>query len=334
MRLKFLSLYLNIGLLGLLALMLFGAFYPSRTNASDPTSILVNVVPENPAPGDNTTITLNSYANNLDSVLISWSVNGKVVSSGTGKKSFSVTAPGAGSEVVVIASVSLPDGTVDTRIIIRPAVMVLLWQAEDSYVPPFYKGKAFPAPDSKVKVVAMPEVKNGSQIVNPANMVYAWKQDYNNNQDGSGYGKNSFSYTNDYLDNSNNIDVVASTTDQKYSSEANINIVTYQPKIEFYKNDPNMGTLWEQALSDGHTISGDEIMEAAPYFISPKDIRIPSLVWNWFINDNMVNTFGFRKNLMSLKVQPGISGTSKIRLEISNNNKIFETASKEINVNF
>jgi len=33
--------------------------------------------------------------------------------------------------------------------------MVLLWQADDSYVPPFYEGKALPSPNSEIKVVAM-----------------------------------------------------------------------------------------------------------------------------------------------------------------------------------
>jgi hypothetical protein len=212
--------------------------------------------------------------------------------------------------------------------------MVLLWQAEDSYVPPFYKGKALPTPDSKVKVVAMPEVKNGTQMVNPINMVYVWKQDYTNNQDGSGYGKNFFTYTNDYLDNSNNVSVTASTTDQQYSSGASINIGTYQPKIEFYKDDANLGTLWENTLPDGHAIQGDEVMEAAPYFISPQDLRIPSLTFSWFINDAAIAVNVFNKNLMPLKVQPGTSGTSIIRLEINNDDKIFETASKEISVSF
>ena len=213
--------------------------------------------------------------------------------------------------------------------------MVLLWQANDSYVPPFYKGKALPSPDSNVKVVAMPEIKSGSQMVNPSNMVYAWTQDYTNSQEASGYGKNSFTYRSDYLENLNSISVVASTIDQKYSSEASINIGMTQPKIVFYKNDANLGTIWEQALSDGHRIQGDEVIEAAPYFISPKDIRIPTLTWNWSINDNSVNIVDYlRQNLIPLKVQAGVSGTSKIKLEVNNRDKIFVTASKEINVEF
>ncbi len=53
----------------LLTLALFGIFLPLETFAQS-SDILVNVVPENPSPYEDTSITLNSYANNLDSVLI------------------------------------------------------------------------------------------------------------------------------------------------------------------------------------------------------------------------------------------------------------------------
>ena len=104
--------------------------------------------------------------------------------------------------------------------------------------------------------------------------------------------------------------MTASTVDQKYSSEGSIDIGTTQPKILFYKNDANLGTIWEQALSDGHKIQGDEVIEAAPYFISPKDIRIPTLTWDWSINDSLISVLGFRPNLIPLKVQEGTSVTT------------------------
>jgi hypothetical protein len=308
---------------------------PSRANAASPDDTLVNIVPQNPAPNQNTSITLSSFVNNLDSVLITWAVNGKNASSGIGKKTFLVNAPALGGETDVTATIAFPDGIVEKKIAIRPSAMVLLWQADDSYVPPFYKGKAMPSPSSEVKVVAMPEIKIGSGMVDPKNMLYAWKLDFTNNQDGSGFGKNSFIYTNDYLDNSNNVEVTASTLDQSESSDASIDIGTTQPKILFYKNDPSLGTIWQQALANGHKVVGTEIMQAAPYFISPKDIRIPSLVWNWSINDDAVNIADeFNPNLLPLAVQTGVSGTSKIDLSISNSFKIFETANREINVQF
>jgi hypothetical protein len=328
MKLRFLLLYLVI------ILVVIGGFSPFKANASSPDTILVNIAPQNPAPGENVTITLNSYVDNLNAILISWSVNGKSMLSGVGKKSFSVNAPAAGAQTTVVATIKLPDGDINTTMIIKSSVMVLLWQADDSYVPPFYKGKALPSPQSEVKVVAMPEIRSGSQTVNSTNLVYNWKQDYTNNTDGSGYGKNSFTYVNDYLDSSNNIDVTASTTDQTSSSEASLDIGTYQPKILFYKNDANLGTIWEQAISDGYKINGDTILQAAPYFISPGDIRIPTLTWSWSINNNPVAIQGYQQNLMPLKVQSGVSGTSKIDLQINNTYKVFENVSKGININF
>ena len=302
--------------------------------AVEPSSILVNMAPENPAPLENTVISLKSFSANLDSILISWFINGKNVSSGIGKKSFSVTAPTIGSETSIFVSIFLPDGKIEKRIVIRPSVMVLLWQANDSYVPPFYKGKALPVADSEIKVVAMPEIKTVGGLIDSKNMTYSWKKDYNNMSEDSGYGKNFFIYINDYLENSNNIGVIASTTDQKYSSEANINIGIALPKILFYKKDNGLGTIWEQTLKDRHKIQDDEVIVAAPYFITPKDIRNPTLIFNWLINNNPINIQNFPKNLIPLRTQAGISGVSSLKLQIENKNKIFQTASKEINIEF
>ncbi len=316
--------------------LLIGAFLLLGTtaNAQSSSSILVNIVPPYPAPNENTSITLKSFVYNLDSVLITWSVDGKVSASGTGRKSFSVNAPEAGKEINVVAATHLPDGIMETKITIRPSVMVLLWQANDSFVPPFYKGKALPTPDSEVKVVAMPEIRTAAGLADSRNMTYAWKKDYTNNVDGSGYGKNFFVYTNDYLDDSNNISVTATTLDQQYSNQASIDIGMAEPKILLYKNDSTLGTIWEKTLENTHSIQGPEVIEAAPYFISPKEIRTPSLIWSWFINDNPVTLTTFKKNSMPLQAEEGKHGTSKLRLEIENQYKIFQSVNKEINIEF
>ena len=328
MESRFLLLYL------IAAVAVSGFLMPWKAAAVSPSSILVDVSPQNPAPAEKVNISVSSYASNLDSVNISWLVGGKVVSSGIGQKSFSVSAPEAGKDLRVVAKVALPDGTIEKVINIRPNVMVLLWQATDSYVPPFYRGKALPTPGSEVRVVAIPEIKSGEQTLSPKNLVYAWKKDYTNDQNASGYGKDYFTYVNDYLDDSNNISVIASTTDQKLSSQATQDIGTFQPKIVFYKNDLAMGILWEQALENGHNINGEEILAAIPYYISPKNLWVPSLSWIWSINDIYIEVAGVRQNVLPLKVQDGISGLSKIKLEVSNKYKLFETAQREITVQF
>lgn len=327
MKMRFLLLCL-ITVLGVIS------FLPFVTAAQSSSSILVNLSPESPSPNETVNITLNSYAVNLDSVLISWLVNNKNVSSAIGKKSFSTTAGAAGSEIVVLARISLPEGLVEKKITIKPASMVLLYQATDSFVPPFYKGKALPTSGSEIKVVAMPEVRTSSGWANSKNMAYSWEKDYTVSSNDSGFGKNYFIFINDYLENFNNIEATATTLDQKYSSSANISIGAVNPKILFYKIDDTLGTLWNRIVEDGYKVEGSETLVAIPYFISPLNLLHPNLVWNWFINDNMIYTPTYRKNLIPLQVQSGVSGTSRIRLEIENKSKIFQTANKEINLQF
>lgn len=316
---------------------MFGLFsfgFPATAQAVSASSIFLSVAPENPNPYEEVTLTLNSYSNNLDTALINWFVNGKNTASQIGKKSFTTKVGANSSETVVNALISLPDGKVEKKVTLRPSTLTLLWQAEDSYVPPFYKGKALPLPDSKIKIVAVPEIRSGGNLINPKNMAYSWKKNYSNEQGASGYGKNSFVYNNDYLESSDTINVLATTVDQKYSTEGTIVVRPANSKILFYKKDNELGTLWEKAIGNNYRITQDEILLAVPYFISPKNPQNPILTWSWSINGSPVYLSGLTKNLIPLKVQSGVSGMSKLRVEIENKYKIFQTVSKEINIQF
>lgn len=308
--------------------------FPLGAGAASPSSVFVRVAPENPAPNEEVTITLGSYSQNLDSVSISWSVNGKTAATGIGQKSFSIQAPAAGVEMGIAANIALPDGNLEKLVRIRPTVMALLWQANDAYTPPFYKGKALPIAESSVKIVAIPEIKSGSGTVSPKNMVYAWKKNYSNDPSASGYGKDYYILDNDYLEDRNNVSVTASTTDGKYSSAANANLNTFEPKMLFYKSDSELGTIWEHALQNGHKIEGEEIIEAAPYFISPGNIRTPSFTWAWSINGTYVSTTGIRKNVLPVRAESGTTGASRIKLEVHNKYKLLTSVAKEIRIEF
>jgi len=323
------ALFINLFML-VAMFFLFG----NTSQAVSPSAISVNVAPANPAPYENVTITLSSFAANLDSVNIEWIMDGSTALSGIGKKSFSLNAKAANVDTKIEVRIFLPDGEINKNITIRPGVMILLWQANDSYVPPFYKGKALPTPGSEIKVVAMPEISVNKKLVNSKNMTYAWKQNYNNMQSSSGYGKNFFTFINDYLEGSDNVSVVASTVDQQSSSESNISINTTNPEIFFYKKDTAMGTLWEKELSNNHTIIGEEVIVAEPFFISPRDYRRPDLLFYWSIGNRSVSVPNYLKNIMPIKAGENASGTTKIKLEIENTDKIYQTAKKEININF
>lgn len=307
----------------------------SRATAQqESTSILMNIIPSNPNPGEDVSITLSSYAENLDIATITWFVDGKNALSGVGEKSFLLKAPNLGSETKVTAKIKMAYEETQVSTTISPSQMVLLWQATDSYVPPFYKGKALPAPDSFIKVVAMPEIKIGSLQIDPKKLTYVWQRDFSNIPTGSGYGKNYFIFKNDYLKSSDNIKVIAYTTDQKYSSEKSIYIQPFEPFINFYTKNIDLGILWENSLSNNYFINESDIIVAEPYFISPKDIRKPELEFSWRINNNSVSINEDERNILPISVEEGTSGSSKIKLEIDNIQKLLRTISKEINISF
>lgn len=318
---------------------LFGYIGTHKAFAVSANDISVDVSPNNPQPHVNTTISISSYLANLDSVMITWSLDGKIVASGSGigRKTFSFDSGAQGAATRVDVSISLPDGIINKRVTVTPAVMVMLWEATDSYVPPFYKGKALLSEGSEVKVVALPEIKVGVSTVSPKNMTYSWKKDYANDQNASGFGKNAFTFTTDYLENTSTISVVASTLDQKYNTEGSMSTTTTIPEIAFYRKDPILGTEREATVADGHHITsadGTETIVAVPYYISPRALNNPALVFTWHINDQMIAVDNFSKNIMPLKVEGGVSGSSKLRLDIDNSDKIFQTAMKQITINF
>ncbi|MEK7175678.1 MAG: hypothetical protein AAB693_02670 [Patescibacteria group bacterium] len=296
--------------------------------------IFINIKPENPEPLENVNVSIKSFSVNLDVVSISWFVDGKFIVSEIGKKSIPVRAGAAGSNTSVVAEISFSSGKVEKKVIISPSKIVMLWQAEDSFVPPFYKGKALASQETSIKIVALPEIKSGNELIDPKNMIYKWEKDYENVSAGADYGKNYFLYQNNYLENSENISVTASTLDQKSSAYAGIDVGMVNPKIVFYKKDEKLGNLWEKSVGDGYGVKNNDIIIAAPYFISPKEILSPLLSFSWFINDGLVNIPSYKKHLLNLNTKEGVHGKAKIKLEIENKYKLFQTANKEIGVSF
>jgi hypothetical protein len=150
----------------------------------------------------------------------------------------------------------------------------------------------------------------------------------------SGYGKNYFTFVSDYLETSNTITAKADSVDQKYSSSASIDLSMSKPKILFYRRDKKLGTLWNRSVEDGYKVTGNEVLQAAPYFLSPKELFHPNLIFNWFINDYQIPVAEINKDLIPLKVQAGTSGTSSVKLKVENLGKIFESAEKTVSLKF
>jgi chaperonin GroEL len=137
----------------------------------------IEQTPDFPSAFENVTIRLSSNATDLNRYRISWTVNGAATKSGIGERVLSVKTGAFGEAVVISATIALPAGPVTKVIRLVPEDATILWEAIDSTVPPFYKGKKLPAPEAIVKLTAIPNFRSeGGRSTSSDNAVYIWKR--------------------------------------------------------------------------------------------------------------------------------------------------------------
>lgn len=301
----------------------FGAF---KVESSD---INIETIPENPEPYSDVTIRVSSFATDLNKAGIDWVINNKTVLSGTGKTTytFKVGAPNTSTSIDV-KIIPFGGGSISRQIIVQPSEIEMLWQAVDSYTPAFYKGKALPIQEGKIKVVAFPNTVNIAKA-NKKNMVYGWSRNNSTQADASGYGKDSFTFTNNILTNTEKIKLSASSVDNTYTSVGSLEIKMANPKLIFYKKSPINGTLYDEALVGSATMTEDEMtIVAEPYFMN-RDSR--DLQYNWKINSGLIDTPNKKTELTIRPSSRG--GYATIGLSIESVTKLFQSINNNLRVN-
>jgi hypothetical protein len=316
------------------ALLFFGYSAAVSAQVRD-TDISTTVNPEMPGPIQNVDISITSFATDLDKAQIVWVLNGQIVLSGVGKKSFSFKTGESGSPSTIdigINIVGLP--AISKRIIIQPGEVDMLWEATDSYVPPFYRGKALPSQEGEIKVVAMPNIKTPSgEKLKDNDFSYNWSRNFNADPGLSGYAKRSYLFKNDYLEAEENISVSVSSVLGNYSAEGKVLITPGAPKIDFYERDPALGIKYGSSLMNGFNLGTRPLLiTAVPYFFSSKNIDDPDFKYSWSINGQAVETTGKNHELAIKSDKTG--GASDIGLSIESLSKIFQKATATFEVTY
>lgn len=300
----------------------------------EPSDIVVDINPETPEPNKEVTISLNSYSISLDQMYIEWQEGNIISLAGYGEKTFHFTTGSIGeTNVIKLTIKDKQDGSIlyNKTIVTKPGDMDLLWQAVDSYVPPFYKGKILPTTEGLVKITALPSFKIGNKIVSPKNVVYQWRRNYNAIPEGSGYGKNVLSLKQSYLNNEEKIEVTATETTGGGVVKSSLVIKPYDPKIIFYEKDPLLGVLYNQGLYNSATLSRlDKTLIASPYFVSSKDPNNSDLTYTWSLNGSDLSTPSTPNQIVLRGTDQ--TGTATLNLLIESASKLFLSAKKSINL--
>lgn len=293
--------------------------------------ISVTTIPENPQPYQDVTVTLSSYATDLNKAMIEWQSGASVVLSGYGRTSYSFKTNGPNTATLITVIIAIP-GSIDNitkQIIINPSEVELIWEGVDSYTPPFYRGKSFPSAEGLIKVVAIPNttaIKQGKGSV-----TYTWKSSGSTVQSSSGYNKDAYVFKNSELNSTENISVTAESVDGQYTATNSIDIPITQPKVVFYKKSPTEGILYNQALTNGTFVSEDEItLVATPYFLALKGNE-SIFNYTWKINGKEVETPSKKTELTLRPTAHG--GYATIGILFDNLNTLYQNITGNLKIN-
>ncbi len=325
MRLSF------IHTLVLLVAVFFSAPAQIQAQAIGEKNVSVNISPTNPSPGENYTLSLITYSFDLNRSTITWSVNGTKILSGIGKSTYEGVMGSLGETTQIKIVIEAGLLVIEKNISLVGTDMDLIWEAIDSYVPPFYKGKALPSPEARINVVAIPLLQDGTSLLGSDNITYAWNRNYSPDLGSSGYGKNSFIFRTSYLNQSDKITASSTAITKNLSAKQTIDIRTIKPKILFYPiQNKSANTI--HALKNSITVNGDSYtIIAVPYFFSGENPDVKDLSYTWKVNNQQLQVFS-PKN--TLTIQKGEATNGTIDLTIESISKLLQSAKSKMTINF
>lgn len=312
-----------------ISFLLLFVFFPNNLFAQAIDNFSVSLIPKYPKELEKVTINLDSFSFNLDKSKITWKENGVVVAEGIGLKTKNFTSPSNGKSKKIRISIFNENGyLLEKEVSLAPQTVDLLWEAVDTYTPPFYRGKTLPSEQSIIKMVALSNFVENEKILDRSNVIFTWSLNGIQRDSFSGFGQNSFIFKMDPLEASDLVKVKAVSYDSSSAVENSIYIPKTSPEIVIYEENPLLGTLWNKAFTGGIRLSSDETtFVAEPYFFSGKKNFTDYLNFSWTVGgvpnkDNVFNKLTVRK--------PDEKGSTQIGVYIAHINKILQEAEKKI----
>lgn len=284
--------------------------------------------PSYPSPGEMVSVSVSSFGLDLNNSEISWYKDGKLESKGKGIKNFSFSIGENGNTIKSIAKIN--GGSLESSIKINSSSMDVLWEVVGGYEPPFYKGKIIPIKQSRIKVVAIPQIANSKGLVpSPETFVYSWQKDGSNFAGQSGYGKNSFLYSPGILDKQNSVRVSAAGLSR--SLEKSVTITPGSSEVHFYEYSSAYGPLYNKAVKTDQNFNKRKInIIAEPYFIFTKNLKDPSLITEWKVGGRVFAT-DF-PNMIFLDVAQNVNSVD-LNFRTNNKTELLQENSRPLRLN-
>jgi hypothetical protein len=298
-------------------------------------SVFITTVPDHPRPGDVVQLYVQSVYFDLPHMNNVWTVNGKVVAQGIGVVQASFTAGALGSNNAVVFKADSDTNSATARINIIPTEVDLLYES-DSYVPPFYRGRALPSEGTSVRLLALPRFQNSANSFIPASsLTYTWKRNGSVVNTVSGKGMNAVLLPSPVLFGTDSIEVDVTTSDGTMSGSASMNIPSVKPLLLLYEDHPLFGVTYHKSLGPTTFVSESEMsFVAVPYFANATSPNDKSLSYDWTVNNQHINADDVKKNAITISAAGQKTGLAQISLDMAQPQNPFFSAHGDWTISF
>lgn len=299
----------------------------------DPSDIDLILSPEFPSAFETVRLRLNSNTINLNLYQIDWFVNSQPVQNGVGLREYQLTMGGYGSTTNLSVIVRLGYTNIQKQVSLNPQDTTVLWEATNTYVPPFYKGKKLPGRESDVTITAIPHFSSITGVTTD-NAVFLWNRNGNRILNVGGYAKNSITIAQNRMRESENITAIVTSRDETYRAEKTVTIPTVSPEINWYTKDSS-GYRRLLSINNGARVSSEQEsiqIVAEPFFFttfSPKQ-----LTYSWKMNGDSIYLDPTKSPTELLVRNPGTIGQVTFGISTENPFTFLQVAQRNLSLYF
>jgi len=263
---------------------------------------------------------------NLPTAEISWTLDGVLKQKSIGGNTFNFSLPNSNSHTLGVSVLATDGSFAEKTIAVQAGFVGLVWQA-NTYTPPFYRGKALPAHQSSILFIAMPESSKSD-----SNLSYLWEQNGLILGDKSGVGKNSLEIETPLVTRPQTVSVTVSDPTGSFRAQNSLTISTVNPEVVLYQKHPLYGILYENALSQSFTATGNEsAFIATPYYFSTSG-GTPTASYEWKLNGGVVSSGG--ANEVTFRNSDSESGQSDISVFVKDISRLLQSAGASFSILF
>lgn len=292
----------------------------------------VSLTPIRPIPNSQQVLTLTSYSFDVNTATITWKSGTKVLLSGFGAKTLTITMGEAGQAIPISYRAQTEDGSyVEGSIILAPQAVDLLYQPMESYVPPFYEGRALPGEGSAVKVIAIPSLIENGKRLSPSNLAYSWYVNGEYLDSASGAGKDTATILLDYLTSTTNVRVLVRSP-QGSSAEKTVQITPHAVIPALYSYDDILGTNFTTMFTRRLELDAPITLSLQPYYLSNRLSLAKTATYEWFLDGLPLTPL--EPTLLALTPKENSYGSKTISITVGNTKRLLQEVKADLEVIF